>query len=342
MKLNYSQLSQHLTKQLSPLYIISSDEILLLQEAIECIRIAARKAGYNERTSLSIDSGSDWEKILHTEAHSLSLFANKRIIELHLAEHKPNAAANKILHNLATKPLADTIFIISTNKTDSKTEQTKWYKTLETNGVAIQIWPITIDQLPSWIIQRAKKIGLTITPDAAKFLADQVEGNLLAADQEIEKLFLLNSKNIIDIQLIENTITDNAHFDIFTLVECALSGNSKRCLRILSNLQAEGLEPLLVLWALTRELRTLSDIAYQLKQGLTLQSLFAKHRIWEKRQPGVRRFLAKHTTQNCWEMLSQAANIDKMIKGARPGNVWNELQLVTLRMAGNAIIKESH
>lgn len=338
MKLAYQQLEQQLTKKLSPLYIISSDELLLVQEAVDNIRAAATKAGYTERTSITVESGADWGKLLYAEAHSLSLFSTKRILELHLAGSKPNAAANKILQEIAAHPIADTILLIRTNKLDSKTEQTNWYKALEKNGVAVTIWPISPDQLPAWIMQRAKKIGLTITSSAATLLAEQVEGNLLAAAQEIEKLGLLQLSGVIDNETIEKAVTDNARFDIFTLVECALSGNSKRSLRILATLKAEDIEPILILWALTREIRTMSALATQMKKGVQLGALFSQYRIWEKRQPSVRRFLQSHSQQSCWDLLLDSAQIDRIIKGARKGNVWDALAQLTLKISGNGII----
>jgi DNA polymerase-3 subunit delta len=338
MKLSSQQLEQHLAKTLAPIYIISTDEHLLAQDAMDQIRAAARHAGFSERQSLTVETGSDWGKILYAEAHSLSLFATKRIVELHLAGSKPNAAASKILQEIAAAPLADTILIITSNKFDSRTEQTAWHKALEKNGVAVQVWPIPLQQLPTWIIQRAKKSGLQFTPDAAKLLAEQVEGNLLAAAQEIEKISLLQIKGIIDHNAIAQAVTDNARFDIFSLVECALSGNSQRAIRILNNLRDEDAEPILILWALAREIRTMAEMAKQVKHGASLGTLFPKFRIWEKRQPSVRRFLQQHSQSACLQLLARCAKIDRIVKGAGAGNAWDELQLLTLKITGSDII----
>lgn len=338
MKLPYYQLDAHLSKKLAPLYLLNGDDLLLVQEAADLIRASARAAGYTERLSLTIDTGTDWGKLLYTEAHSLSLFANKRIVECHLASAKPNAATSQILQDIANNPLADTLLLITTHKLDSKTEQTSWYKALDKTGVVIPIWPMTMEQLPTWMIQRAKKIGLTIFPDAAKHLAELVEGNSLAAAQEIEKLNLLHPGGTINLETIEKSITDNARFDIFGLVDCALSGNSKKSLRMLSSLEAESIEPILILWALTRECRNLAEMARQVKQGASLQSLFPKFRIWEKRQPAVRRFLQHHHQQSCWEMLIDAAKVDSLVKGATHGNSWEALQQLVLKISGNAIM----
>jgi DNA polymerase-3 subunit delta len=340
MKLAYPQLAQHLKKTLAPVYLISTDELLLAQDAADTIRIAARTAGFSERVVVNIE-GNDWSKDLFEDTHSLSLFSTQRIVELHLAQHKPNPAASKMLQEITATPLADTVLIITMHKLDSKAEKTAWYKAIDKFGVVIPIWAIALDQLPAWIMQRAKAEGLHLTLDAAKFIAVQVEGNLLAAAQEIEKLCLLQTNDTtktLDTNAIEKIITDNARFDIFGLVECALSGNSKRSLRILENLEAEDTEPLLVLWALTRELRILTEIAKQSKQGTPLATLFSQYRIWEKRQPGVRRFLQHHTQRSCWQLLTISAKIDRIIKGANTGKVWDELKLLTLKIANNDIM----
>ena len=339
MKLTFPQLEQQLTKTLAPIYLIHSDELLLVMEAVDLIRAASRKAGFTERTSLPIEKGTDWGKLLHEEAHTLSLFASKRLLELHLGETRPTAATAKLLQELTAKPPSDTVLLITSNKLDTKSEQTVWYKSVDKIGVTLPIWPIPAAQLPAWIMQRAKKSGLTITADAAKLLAQQVEGNLLAAAQEIEKLSLLDTHEVIDVNTITSAVTDSSRFDIFTLVDCALGGDAARALRILKNLQAEAEEPVLVLWALARELRTQASLQQQVQQGVNLASLFSKYRIFEKRQPGVRQFLRLHNLASCQQLLSKCAGIDRIIKGAASGNVWDALQQLTLHMAGSDIIK---
>jgi DNA polymerase-3 subunit delta len=342
MKLAYTQLAQHLKKPLAPLYLISSDELLQAQEAADAIRVAAKLAGYSERVIVNAE-GNDWGKTLFMDANSLSLFGAQRLVELNLTQTKSNAGAQKILQEIAGALPPQTIFLISTKKLDAKTEKTAWYKALADIGVVVQIWPVTQEQLPAWIMQRAKNSGLTLNLDAAKYLADQVEGNLLAAAQEIEKLCLLQNEanTTLNVAALEEIITDNARFDIFNLVECALSGNVPRCLRILENLAAEDTEPLLVLWALTREIRTLAELAKQVKLGTSLSSLFSKFRIWEKRQAGVRRFLQQNTQRSCWQLLTQSAKIDRIIKGAAKGNVWDEIKVLTLKIAKNDIMSLS-
>lgn len=339
MKLNHYQLENFLAKNLSAnhaagkIFLLSGDEILLIQESVDLIRNAARKINFNERVSITLEAGQDWGKLFFAETQSLSLFSSKRIVELHLGSAKPNAANVKIFQEIAANPPADTIVIITVNKLDKKTELAAWYKAIDKVGICIPLWPIASDQLPGWIVQRAKKIGLQMTADAAKLLAREVEGNLLAASQEIEKLALLQVNKVIDVDLIATTVTDNARFDIYSLVDCALSGDAKRSLHMLNNLEAEDAEPVLILWALTREIRTLADLASQLQKGESLGMLFSKYRIWEKRQPAVRHFLQKKKAQDCRRLLSQSAAVDKVIKGAAKGNKWLALQGLVMQMA---------
>ena len=332
MKLPYQQITKHLTNQLAPLYLVSSDELLLAQETVDTIRDAARKAGFTERMRVTADSNADWAESIYSHSHHLSLFSTKRIIELNLTHTKFNSAIGKLLEEYALKPPIDTLLIAQTSKLDSKMEKSSWYQSIDKKGIVIQIWPIAVEQLPQWIIQRANKANFSLTTQAANWLATLVEGNLLAAAQEIEKLALLQPGGTLDQQTIEDAVTDHARFDIFTLVDCVLSGNCKRSLRILDNLRAEDTEPVLILWALTREIRTLADMAKQVKTGTPLSSLFGKFRIWEKRQPAVRAFLQRHQQSACWALLLDAASIDSIIKGADAGNVWDKLQNLVVKI----------
>lgn len=330
MKLNSFQISQHVAKKIAPIYLVSGDEPLLAEEVLDVIRAAVIQAGFAERIRIPVESGAEWGKLFFSHAQTLSLFSSKRLLELDLTTSKLTAVNNKMLQEYASHPVEDTVLLIRTNKLDSKTEQSAWYKAIDKAGVTIPIWPISIEQLPAWILQRAKKINLNLTKNAAECLAAQVEGNLLAAAQELEKLRLLPTMDVIDQQTIENVVTDNAHFDIFVLVDSALAGNSKRCLRIIDNLAAEDIEPTLILWGLTREIRTMAAIAKQVQQGTALGTLFSQFRIWEKRQPNVRAFLKRHTQESCWDLLIKAAEVDRIIKGAETGNAWNSLKALAV------------
>lgn len=330
MKLTYAQLESHLTKQLSPIYILSGDELFLKQEATQWIRKAAKKSGFDERIRITPEAGYDWDQ-LYSLLYSNSLLAEKRLIELDYRDITPNKTASKILQDYAANPSPDNILLIDLSKIDDKISKSAWYKALEKVSATVPIWPLPREQLPQWIMNRAQKYKLTLRSDAANLLADYVEGNLVAAAQAIEKIFLLKPEKMIDAQLIEIILTDESRFTVFDFIEHLVAGNQSRALHILQHLEAEGEEPILILWAITRELRLLAELTQSMKQGASFDTLFQKHRIFFKRQSAVRQFLTKHTLEDCWKKLCMAAEIDKVLKGATPGNAWEQLQLFCLK-----------
>lgn len=328
MKLAIAQLEQHLTKPLSSIYIVSSDEFLLVQETVELIRQATQQQGFADRTLITADTHGEWAKTLFSNTHCISLFSSKQCIELNMHSIKFNATTTKALQEYAEQPKADTVLLIRTNKIDGKTEKSNWFQSLEKKSIYVSLWPITPTQLPQWILQRSKKMGLTLTKNAADLIANQAEGNLLAAAQELEKLFLYRMTESPTNNEHEEFFTDNARFDVFTLVESVLAGNKVRALRILKNLAAEDTEPTLILWALTREFRTMAEMMKQLKQGASFSSLCSKFQIYEKRQASVKAFIQRQTIEKCWDLLLNAAQIDRIIKGAETGNIWDRLESI--------------
>jgi DNA polymerase-3 subunit delta len=331
MKLNYSQLELHLAKQLAWIYIISGEELFLKQDAIQLIRKSAKRNGYNEHIRLAPEAGFDWEQ-LYSSLYARSLLAEKRLIEIDFRDSTPNKTASKILQEYAEKPASDTILLINMGKADDKITKSAWYKALEKTAIAIPVWPIPREQLPQWIQQRARKYKLQVQPDAANLLADFVEGNLIAAAQTIEKMYLLRLEKPLDADTIQTILSDESHFTVFDFIDSLIAGNKPRTLHILETLKTEGLEPVLILWGITRELRLLADYAQQIQQGCHYEQLFQKQRIFSRRQPAVRHFLNTHTAPDCWQYLKHATEIDQMIKGAALGNVWDSLQLLCLRM----------
>jgi len=332
MKLTYFQLEPHLTKQLAAIYIISGEDILLKQDAIHLIRKAAKKAGFSERVRIAPEAGFDWEQ-LYSLLYSGSLLAEKRLFEIDFRDNAPNKTAGKILQEYADKTSPENILVIDMGKIDAAIAKSAWYKALEKNGIVVNIWPIPREQLPQWMINRARKYKLQLQPDAANLLADYVEGNLIAAAQTIEKIYLLKPQQPIDTDLIKSILTDESHFTIFDFIESVITGDKSRTLHILDTLKNEGVEPVLVLWGITRELRLLADYAQQIQNGLTLEQLFQQQRVFSRRQAGIRHFLNKFSAADCWRHLTHAADIDRIIKGAVAGDVWDSLQLLSLRLS---------
>lgn len=338
MKLTLQKLKASLKKSLAPIYFILGDELLLIQDTLKEIRESAEKAGFSERITITILPQEDWIKKFYEASFSVSLFANKKIVELNFLHTKISPAYGKVLKEYAVKPAPDTIVILYSMRSDFKFEKSSWYQEIDKQGIIIPIWPITAEQLPEWISQRAKQFHLTLNKSQAEALSAQVEGNLLAAAQEIEKLSLLDTRGNVT-QSIENIVTDNARFDVFNLVNNALIGDEKKCIRILNNLLATQTEPVFIIWAITRELRLLANIQFQLKKDTPLHALFSQLSIWEKKQPLLRAALKRLSLQDIWACIIQAAKIDRMIKGCEVGEIADELQKLILAFSRGSNLK---
>src|SRR3990167_419841 len=331
-KLTYFQLEAQLAKPLAPLYLISGEDPLLKQDAIRLLRAAATKAGITEQLRFDPEAQHDWEQV-YGLLYASSLLADKQFIEVNLHDHAPNKTATAFIQEYANSPSPDKILVIITDKLDAKATKAAWYQACEKIGVTVTLWPITGDQLPQWIMARAKKANCTLTINAVKLLADYVEGNLVAASQAIEKLSLLSPKKPIDETSIESMMNDESRYTIFDLVDHVIAGKKAKILHILETLKEDSTEPVLILWGLTRELRVLSDFAQQKMRGVSPQQLFQQYRIFPRRQPLIRQFLASHSATACFEALKHALQIDKIIKGAAPGNVWDSLALFCLSIS---------
>lgn len=338
MKARYEQLTGLLDKALAPIYLLSGDEPLQLGEAADAVRAAARAQGYGERQVLHAETGFDWQTLL-AEAGNLSLFAERRLLDLRLPTGKPGDAGAKALTAYAARPPEDTLLLITCAKLDSAQQRSKWFTALERAGVVVQVWPVEAERLPAWIARRMQAQGRSPSPAAASLLADHVEGNLLAAAQEIDKLCLLCPPGAVEFDAVAGAVADSARFDVFALADAALSGDVVRTTRVLYGLRAEGIEPVLILWALSRELRTLASLAFAREQGESLEAALGRLRVWAKRKPLITQALKRHSAVRWRALLARAARIDRVIKGREPGNIWDELLQLGEMMAGRLILK---
>lgn len=333
MRVKPEQLSSQLQRGLAPIYLVCGDEPLQVQESGEAIRVQARQKGYSEREILTVSPVFDWDLLWQT-SHSLSLFAARRLIELRLTGAKPGDKGNAALVDYVAHPAPDTVLLITASKLDAQAQASSWFKALERTGVVVQVWPVEARTLPAWIMQRLRAKGMQASSEAAALLAERVEGNLLAAAQDIEKLYLLYGPTSIDAVKVAEAVADSARFDVYDLVDTALLGDAVRATRTLYGLRAEGAEPTLVLWALVREVRSLAGMAYDCRKGASVEPVLIKHRVWEKRKAAVRQALQRHPLRHWQKLLSIAARIDRVIKGATPGNAWDELLQLSLAIAG--------
>lgn len=334
MRLQIQGLKQHLNQNLSPIYLLSGDEPLQMREAADQIRAAAQQAGFTQRERLTVENHFHWHDLIN-EAASMSLFADKKIIDLFIPNGKPGAEGSKVLTQYAAQPSPDNLLIIHLPKLETSQKNSKWLKSIDQVGVVIQIWPIEGGQLIQWLKHRLESKGLSPEPSLLPLLAEHVEGNLLAAQQEIDKLQLLYGEGKLTTEQMLEAVSDSARFDVFKLVDSALEGKTQRSLRILQGLQNEGIEPPIILWALAREIRSLFQIAHSTTQGQSLQQAINSRRdIWEKRKPlvmqGVRRLQPKQ-----WQHLLELCQLtDKTIKGQASGSPWLLLQVITSNLSG--------
>lgn len=332
MKLPAYQLSEHLKKNLLPIYIISGEEPLLVQEARDAIRQTAEKLGFQERQYFETTKDFDWQ-LLADVVKNLSLFSNKCLLELKLVS-KPGTQGGKALVNYAENLPNDKILIITADKLDQASQKTIWFQTLCKNGVFIPIWPLDFPQLIRWIQQRLQQAGISTNHEGIRLIAELTEGNLLATAQEIMKLQLLYPKSNISVESIREALSNQARYDIFMLVDSALEGDGKKALKILMSLKQESTEPILILWSIARELRQLSHLQQGINTGNSLENSFKKLQIWEKRQHLFKKALQTHKLIDVHRLLIHASKIDGIIKGIYPGNVWNEISQLLLSLSG--------
>ncbi|MDM8566102.1 DNA polymerase III subunit delta [Candidatus Halobeggiatoa sp. HSG11] len=334
MKIKLNQLKNNISKQgLAAIYLLTGDEPLQMKECADILRTAARQQGFVERVVLTVETGFTWNS-LDNEANSLSLFANKRLLEIRLGNKSPGNEGTKILKAYTDNLPADTILIIIADKLDASKQKTKWFTCLDKNGIIIQIWPIEGSQLPSWISQRMNHYGLQASAEVINMIAERSEGHLLACSQEIEKLHLLYGSGHITAEQILDAIVDNARFEVFSWIDTVLQGNTQRSIRQLQSMRSGGVEPILVAWALDREIRNLSHMTYELQKGQRQEQIFKAYRIWQNRKMTISNAIKRHPHPRIWQnFLKRTLQIERIIKGVNTGNVWDELQKLSLQVS---------
>lgn len=332
-RLRPEQLDANLRKGLTPIYWVSGDEPLLVQEACDTIRQAAQGAGFSERELYHADASFDWNQLL-SAANSLSLFSEQRLLEVRLPSGKPGDRGSKALLAYTEAPAPDSILLLVTGRVDRSALNTKWAKALEKVGTHVQVWPLSPANLPRWIGQRLQAAGIRAESDAIDLLASRVEGNLLAAAQEIEKLKLLAPTEGVGVELMASVVADSARYNVFALTDRALRGDARGAVKTLQGLRGEGTEPLALLWALTREIRALVQIGQAMAQGASFERAAQPLRLREQQKPLIQSALRRLSPPQCQHLLRKANGIDKAIKGMRNASPWDELLDLTLNLAG--------
>jgi DNA polymerase-3 subunit delta len=309
------------------MYLISGDEPLLVGEAADLVRAAARAAGHADRSVFFIDRSFAWEELRHA-SQAMSLFAERRLFELRMPGGKPDKGSEQ-LAKMAADPPPDIVCLVITDKLDKKASDAPWVRAVEKHGVWVPVWPVATAALPAWLRARAKLLKTEIEPAAAQLIVDRVEGNLLAAKQELEKLSLLANGAPIGADLVLRSVGDSARYDVFQLAEAAAAGDGGRALRVLLGLKSEGVEPTLILWALVRELRGM----WQARERDRLRSS-DRGSGWNLAATPSPRALARTKKLPLARLLVQAGHADRVIKGLAAGDAWSALTGLTGSLAG--------
>lgn len=333
MRLGIDQLSSHLQRsELAPVYLLSGDEPLQMMEAADLIRGHAKRIGA-ERTVLSVDKGFEWNQIMQ-ESASLSLFSSKRLLEVRMNDQSPGKEGSEVLTVYAENPAPDTTMLVSMEKMDKRSQQSRWFKAFDQAGVIVQIWPVEPSRLPDWIVQRFKQQGKHIDKYAASLIAQRTEGNLLAAKQELDKLCLLADQDEITLQQVQDGVTDSTRYSVFLLIEHALLGEGARIGSMMRGLRQEGIEPIGLFGAIMWELRRLCAISALISNGASKDKVYADYRIWNQRQTALNKVLNRLNRRQLDALLAEAVLIDKSLKGAVKRNPWELMESFLFRFAG--------
>lgn len=323
------------------MFIVSGDEPLLVQESCDLIRNELKKQGFLEREVFHAEAGFDWNSLLYS-GNSMSLFADKKLMEIRLPTGKPGDTGGKALTELVSQLNEDTAILLVLPRADQSTQRTKWFKAVESSAAFVQVWPIEAKDLPRWLEGRFRQAGLRADRDAIRAMAERIEGNLLAAIQEIERLKLIVGDQPVSASDVQEGVADSARYDVFKMIDAALIGDVTRCVRMTEGLRSEGVEVLFVVNMLAREIRTLESVKTELSSGANQREIFKKARIWDKRVPLVSRCLDRHGLDSLRSLQVTLGSVDRMVKGLVSGDPWRSVLDVVIGLAGARQFQVAH
>ncbi|MBP5996329.1 MAG: DNA polymerase III subunit delta [Azonexus sp.] len=332
MLLKGEQLAAHLERELRPLYVVYGDEPLLVIEAADAIRAKSRQQGYSEREVLTVLPQFDWGTLL-AAGGNMSLFGDKKLIDLRIPTGKPGKEGGAALQDWCRNLSPDNLLLVTLPELDWREEKAVWFTTLVNAGIAIKLNAPPLAELPGWIAGRLRRQQQSADLDSLKFIAERVEGNLLAAHQEIQKLGLLYPAGALSLAQIREAVLNVARYDIDGLREALLAGDIARLSRTLDGLMHEGEAPPLVLWAMSEEIRALAILRSGLDRGRPLEQLLKEAKVWGPRQNPVKKALQRLSTATLEAALQHAGKIDRLAKGVGHGNIWEEFLRLGLSLS---------
>lgn len=314
-------------------YFFYGDEPLQIMEMSDALRARARAQGLLERRVFDADNAGDWDAI-GSESNALSLFAERRLIEIRIGSRNPDKRGTEVLEAITANQEGDDVFLILAGAIESRARQARWFKVLEKGTSCVVARDLDPGQLPAWLTRRAAHHGKRLARAAAALIAERVEGNLLAAAQEVEKLCLLVDAETIAEADVIHAVTDSARFDVYQLVEALVRRQLARALRIVRGLREEGTEVPLITWALGRELRQLAAMRGAMARGTPLPRVLDDYRIWHQRKAAVGQLLECHSEDELLALLAYASFVDAVAKGGHDGAPWDELEILILGICG--------
>ena len=319
------------SEALKPIYLVAGSEPLIVMECADAIRRKAKESGYAEREIFDVDNSFDWNE-LDRELASPSLFSSQRLFDVRMPTGKPGRDGGEALRAFCENPAPDVVLLITGQDWSGK-HSGKWSEAISKVGHSIIAWPLKPHEMPEWVQTRCRSVGVVLTPDAVEALINRIEGNLLAAAQEIEKLALLAPKSAIDAQMLEALVADSSRYDVFRLAECALSGEYARVAKILRALRAEGNQvPGLMPWLAT-EFNRMAYLAQAQAAGQDIRSAMRSERIWDSKQAVYQRALQRHGPGYWQSIPARLGLIDRASKGRGDVDPWLELERMLLSVA---------
>ena len=338
MKLYPDKLDAHLARQTAPVYLLHGDEPYQMMQLSDKLREHARKQGFDERQVLIANEEADWSAFREA-ADSLSLFSEQRIIELRLPTGKPGRTGGEVLKQYCVNPPDDVMLIITSAKLDRGGSSSAWFKAIDKVGVTVALWPIEPAKLQRWLSDQLSVKGLNATKEAVSLITDRVEGNMLAAAQEVERLALLYPAGELSAEQVLSAVADSARYSINDLVQAALSGQSARSIRIVRGLREEAVAPVLILWSLSQEIRSGTRAAEAHEQGAPIDSALKGAGVWQSRAAPLKKAMSRHNAASWLSMLATASHLDRVVKGHASGDVWDNIESLCVQLSAGRDIR---
>lgn len=338
MDINARKLAEHLARTLAPVYVVHGDEPLLAIEAGDAIRAAARRNGCDEREVLVAERDFRWDAFVAAGAN-MGLFGGRKLVDLRIPGGKPGTEGAKALESYAGRPNPDQVLLVTLPRLDRAAQASGWFTALAAAGVAVAVYPLERNDLPTWIAGRLARQQQRATQETLAFLADRCEGNLFAAEQEIEKLGLLLPTGEIAQDAVERAVTNVARYDVFQLSEAWLAGDAARAVRIIGALEAEGEGIQLLLWQLGEDVHALAAILAAIAAGTPASAAVRSARVWGKRQAAMEGAARRLRIGQVMPLVHGLARLDALSKGIGRGDAWAELRTLALALAGKPALR---